>query len=247
MYFMKKAIIIIPSRLAAKRLPNKPLLKIKGKPMIIHVLEKAKKTNLGEVYVATPDKKIKDVVEAFGGKAILTRSIHSTGSDRIFEAFSEHLKHKADFIINIQGDMPNFDPNSVIKVNKFMNSNDCDIGTLASNLRNNQELKKVNIVKVEVEGKLSDDSFLKTKDFFREKKINNYENIFHHIGIYVFKSSSLKKFVSLKRSNKEIERNLEQMRALENNMLIKVAYTKSKPLSVDTEQDLVQIQRDINL
>ena len=240
---MKKALIIIPARLAARRLPNKPLIKIGKKPMILHVLEKAEKTRIGEVFVTTPDVKIKEIVEDMGGKVILTSDKALTGTDRVFEAF-KIINFKADYIINLQGDMPNVNPDSIIKLKNLMEKDDCDIGTLASNLENNEEINKESIVKVKVKEKLQDNLFLKAYDFFRKSNEKNLKNIFHHIGIYCFRKEAIKKFYNLKRSKIEIERNLEQMRALENNMSIKVAFTESNPLSVDTDEDLVQIRKE---
>ena len=112
---MDKTAIIIPSRLDAVRLPNKPLELIKNKEMILHVYEAAQKTNTGDVYVATPDQKIIDVVTKNGGKAILTEVNHQTGTDRIYEVFKNHLKSEPDLIINLQGDMPNIDPKAITK------------------------------------------------------------------------------------------------------------------------------------
>ena len=127
---MKNTAIIIPTRLGAKRFPNKPLAKINGVPMIIHVLNRAQESKIGEVLVATPDDEIFQVVKANGGNAILTKSDHPSGSDRIYEAYTKEIKNNnVDLIINLQGDMPNIKPNSISKLEKLMRSNECDIGT----------------------------------------------------------------------------------------------------------------------
>ena len=113
---MKNTAIIIPTRLRAKRFPNKPLVKINDVPMIIHVLNRAKESKVGEVFVATPDVEIYEVVKQNGGKAILTRPDHLSGSDRVYEAYKKELQNDVYLIINLQGDMPNIKPNSISKL-----------------------------------------------------------------------------------------------------------------------------------
>ena len=243
---MKNTVIIIPTRLEAKRFPNKPLAKINNIPMIIHVLNRAKESNVGDVLVATPDKEIFDIIKKNKGNAILTKQDHSSGSDRIYEVYLKELKNKADLIINLQGDMPNIKPNSISKLNALMRKNNSDIGTLASILKNKEEIIEPNIVKVEVEKELKNNEFLEAKDFFRTKKDLNDKKIYHHIGIYAFTNVALSKYVKLSRSTLEIERNLEQMRALENGIKIKVGLCNSTPLGVDTEQDLKKITEEMN-
>ena len=183
---MKNTVIIIPTRLKAKRFPNKPLEKINNLPMIIHVINRAREAKIGEVYVATPDNEISQVVEKYGEKVILTKSDHQSGSDRVHEAYIKKLKSDVDLIINLQGDMPNIEPNSIIKLEKLMRSGDCDIGTLASNIKDKNEIADPNIVKVLTDEILNGDAFLEAKDFFRLKKVLNNKKIYHHIGIYAF-------------------------------------------------------------
>ena len=242
---MKNTVIIIPTRLKAKRFPNKPLAKINNVPMIIHVLNKAQESKVGKVFVATPDNEILSIVKENGGQAILTKDNHPTGSDRVYEVYSKQLKNNTDIIINLQGDMPNIKSSSILKLNKLMRNNDCDVGTLASSLRKNEIYDK-NIVKVYVEKKLEEDSFLEAKDFIREPGLHhNLEKIYHHIGIYAFTSAALTKYVKLSRSKLEITRNLEQWRAMENNMIIKVGLSDSTPLSIDTKEDLEKIKEEM--
>jgi len=243
---MKNTAIIIPTRLGAKRFPNKPLAKINGVPMIIHVLNRAQESKIGEVLVATPDDEIFQVVKENGGKAILTKPDHPSGSDRVYEAYIKELKNNVDLIINLQGDMPNIKPNSISKLEKLMRSNDCDIGTLASPIEDKDEITDMNVVKVEMDEILKDDDFFKAKDFFRIKKDLNHKKIYHHIGIYAFTNIALTKYVKFSRSKLEIERNLEQMRAMENDLIIKVGLCDSKPLSVDTEGDLINVSNEMN-
>ena len=239
---MIKTAIIIPSRLDAQRLPNKPLKLINNKEMIVHVYEAAVKSNSGDVYVATPDQKIIDVIINNGGKAIKTSENHKTGTDRIFEVFEKILKKKTDIIINLQGDMPNINPQAINELVSYMKENRCDIATLASELNIKLELNNPNVVKVAVKENLSQKMFVNALDFVRSELNQNYK-YYHHIGIYGFTNKALMRYVSLKRSKLEQERNLEQLRALENKMSIHVGYLKTSPLSVDTEEDLIEVKR----
>ena len=244
---MNNTAIIIPTRLAAKRFPNKPLAKINNIPMIVHVMNKAKEAKVGEVFVATPDKEICEVVKKFGGQTIMTKNNHTTGSDRVYEAYVKKLKNKSniDLIINLQGDMPNIRADSILKLVKFMKNEKCEIGTLASTINNEHEVNDKNIVKVEVNDILESNTFLKVKDFFRSKENFDTKKTYHHIGIYAFTNDALTKYVKLSKTKLEIERNLEQMRALENNMLLKVGFCDSTPLSVDTEEDFKKITEEM--
>ena len=243
---MKNTVIIIPTRLGAKRFSNKPLAKIKNIHMFVNVLNRAKESSVGKVYVATPDNEISDIVKENGGHAIVTKNNHFSGSDRVYEAYLKSLKEGTDLIINLQGDMPNINPDSISKLEKLMRENSCDIGTLASPIKNKDEIVDTNIVKVHVDEDLKNDNFLDAKDFFRTKTNLKNEKIYHHIGIYAFTSIALSKYVKLSRSKLEIERNLEQMRAMENNMSIKVGLSNSTPLGVDTEADLKKVSEEMN-
>jgi len=238
---MDKIAIIIPSRLDAVRLPNKPLELINNKEMIIHVYEAAKKTNLGEVYVATPDQKIIDLINKNGGTAVKTLPGHETGTDRVYEVFKNQLKSLPSIIVNLQGDMPNIDPNVITDLISYMNEGKCDIGTLASSFSSDREIVEENNVKVAVKEKLKNNEFSQAIDFFRKEE-KNYKYFYHHIGIYAFTNKALVRYVSLKRSKLELERKLEQMRALENSMTIHVGYINSSPLSVDTKNDLKEVR-----
>ena len=239
---MNKTAIIIPSRLDAVRLPNKPLELIKNKEMILHVYEAAKKTNTGEVYVATPDQKIIDLIINHGGKAILTSSNHQTGTDRVFEVFKDQLKSEPKIVINLQGDMPNIDSKAITKLVSYMEQGKCDIGTLASSFSSTEEMEDENNVKVIVKEKLENNQFQEATDFFRKNE-RNYKHLYHHVGIYAFTNKALVRYVSLKRSKLELERKLEQLRALENAMTIHVGYINSSPLSVDTKRDLIEVRK----
>ena len=243
---MKNTAIIIPTRLGAKRFPNKPLEKINNVPMIVHVLNRAKESKVGEVFVATPDNEIFQIVKNNGGKAILTKENHQSGSDRVYEAYIKEIKNDVELIINLQGDMPNIQSDSISKLANLMQNNDCDIGTLASSIKNKGDITNPNVVKVHTEQELKEDNFLIAKDFFRIKNNLNNEKIYHHIGIYAFTNIALTKYVKLDRSRLEIERNLEQMRAMENNLIIKVGLCSSLPLGVDTREDLIKVSKEMN-
>ena len=238
---MNKTVIIIPSRLDAVRLPNKPLELINNKEMVLHVYEAAKKTN-SEVYVATPDQKIIDVVNKNKGKAVLTSTNHKTGTDRVYEVFKDQLNSEPNLIVNLQGDMPNIEPQAISDLINYMQKGNCDIGTLASSFSSNDELADENNVKVAVKGQLIAGKFSEAIDFFRVDK-KKYENYHHHVGIYAFTNKALVRYVSLKRSKLELERKLEQLRALENSMSIHVGYINSSPLSVDTKNDLMEVRK----
>ena len=191
-------------------------------------------------------QKIFDMVKENNGQAVITKKNHISGSDRIYEVYENHLKNNVDLIINLQGDMPNIQPNSISKLEKLMRTGGCDVGTLASNLKNEYEISDKNIVKVHLDQDLKDDNFLNARDFFRMKKDLNNKKIYHHIGIYAFTSDALSKYVKLSRTKLEIERNLEQMRIMENNMVIKVGFSNSCPLSVDTHEDLKKVTLEMN-
>ena len=235
---MSNTAVIIPSRLKAERLPNKPLKLINKKEMILHVYETAIKAKIGEVFVATPDREIADIIKSHGGKATITNKSHQTGTDRIFEVFQKELKSEPEFIVNLQGDMPNLNPLAIYNLIEHMKKKTCDIGTLASEL-SNLELNDPNVVKVITSKNIEKEKeFSSALDFFRASKNNGTNSVYHHIGIYAFTNKALIRYVSLKRSKLEIERKLEQLRALENQMKI-----EDCPLSVDTEKDLEEIKK----
>tara|TARA_Y100000996_G_scaffold392218_1_gene354786 strand:- start:909 stop:1637 length:729 start_codon:yes stop_codon:yes gene_type:complete len=236
-----KTLVIIPSRLSAKRLPGKPLLKINGISIISHVYKRAEKANIGEVYVATEDQEIIDDVENNGGNAILTSKNHKTGTDRISEAFSLLERNDIDFVMNLQGDEPNIDINDIKNLNDKMINNNSEIGTLAAKISNSKMYDNQNIVKVKVRETIDKASFPVADYFFRKIKIE--KNIYHHIGIYCYAVNTLKKLTSLSQSNNEIKNKLEQLRALDNNININVALASSSPVGVDTEEDFLAIKK----
>ena len=229
--------------MAATRLPGKPLLKINNLSIISHVFKKAKETNIGDVIVATENEEIlSDVIEN-KGKGILTSSEHNTGTDRIFEAFKKLKIENVDYILNLQGDEPNINKEDIIKLNDFMINSETEIGTLASVIKDNMMLENKNVVKVITKNDLSKNSFSSAVNFTRDNLSKNYKNIYHHIGIYIYKVSALEKFVKLKQTKNEIENKLEQLRAIDNNFNINVSLAKSTPIGIDTKEDYLALKK----
>ena len=222
---MSKTVILIPSRLSATRLPGKPLLKINGTSIISHVVNKAKEADIGDVYVATEDKEIVDDVNLNGGKAVLTSNNHKTGTDRIYECFKKLSLKDIEYIINLQGDEPDIDVNDLKILNRSVEINKPDIGTLASEINLKSNLSNENIVKVITDTKITDNNFPIALDF--KRKIDNLNiNIYHHLGIYAYKPNVLKKLINYKQTVNEIKNRLEQLRAMENGIKINVALSK---------------------
>ena len=239
---MSKSVILIPSRLSAARLPGKPLLKINGISIVSHVVKKAKETDIGDVYVATEDKEIMDDVNLNGGKAILTSKKHKTGSDRIFECYEKLDLKDVDYIINLQGDEPNIDLSDLKHLNKLININKPEIGTMAAEIDNKLKFNDENIVKVITENKITIENFPIAIDF--KRRVNDkVTNIYHHIGVYAFKPKILKKIISLKQTKNEIANRLEQLRAMENRIKINVALAKISPIGVDTMEDYLALKK----
>tara|TARA_Y100000590_G_scaffold305710_1_gene344840 strand:- start:635 stop:1369 length:735 start_codon:yes stop_codon:yes gene_type:complete len=240
---MSNTVVIIPSRLKARRFPNKPLELINGKEMILHVYDLAKNSKVGDVLVVTPDKDIAQLIKKNGGNSFLSLSDHETGTDRVFEGFKNFYSAAPEIVINLQGDMPNLDTNAIVKLNEYMQKSICDIATLASSIKNKDEIQNKNIVKVITNKNIEKSGFSEALDFKRDLINQKDEFIYHHIGIYAFTSKALMRYVNLKRSELEVKRNLEQMRVLENKMKIYVGYTPSNPLSVDTKEDLEEVKK----
>ena len=236
-----KTLTIIPSRLSATRLPGKPLFKINDLSIISHVFRRAQEANIGDVVVAAEDQAIVDDVVKNGGRAILTGKNHKTGTDRIHEALQKLEMKDVDLIMNLQGDEPAISVEDIINLNKKMISNQSKMGTLAAKIKDLKELNNENIVKVITNENLINDKFSEAKNFLR--KSSEVANIYHHIGIYCYSTETLKKFVELNQSKNEIENRLEQLRALDNNIKIKVALASSTPIGVDTEEDYLALKK----
>lgn len=244
----KKFLIIIPVRLASTRLPNKPLADILGKTMIQRVYEKAVAADIGEVLIACDGEEIANEVKKFGGKFVITDPNLPSGTDRIFAAFSEAAKNQNfDAIINLQGDLPNIEP-SAIKAAALALKDDFDIATIASEIKNREEITNPNVVKIAIAFENANEGkalyFSRCPIPYSKEQNQAY---YHHIGIYAYSRKSLEKFVSLAPSNLEKRESLEQLRALENNMKIAVKIVDVHPLSVDTPEDLEAVKNQIKL
>jgi len=237
-----KTLVIIPSRLSAKRLPGKPLLKINGKSMISHVLRKAEEANIGEVIVAAEDQEIIDDVKKNGGQALLTKNYHKTGTDRIYEALQKYGSSNIDLIMNLQGDEPLMNIHDIKNLNNQMRINNSQLGTLASKILDKGLYDNKNVVKVKTKENFDNSNFPEAVNFMR-KILEQRENIYHHLGIYCYQKETLEKFVSFNQTPNEIKNKLEQLRALDNNIKINVALAKSSPIGVDTQEDFVAIKK----
>ena len=240
---MTKTIILIPSRLAATRLPNKPLLEVNGLSLINHVYQKAQAANVGEVFVATGDQEILNEVTKIGGKCILTKKEHQTGTDRIFEAYQKLELKNVDYVINLQGDEPMIDIEDIRNLNTNAITENSAITTLACKIKDRNILDNKDVVKVITDAKISTKNMSKANTFLREISIDNNKNIYHHIGIYMYKVSILEKFVNLKQSKNEINQRLEQLRAIDNKIEINVILANSCPIGVDTEEDFLELKK----
>ena len=237
-----KTLVIIPSRLSASRLPGKPLLKINGLSIISHVYKKAQEANIGEVFVAAEDQEIIEDVQKNGGEAILTNNNHKTGTDRIYEAFVKLGRTDIDLIMNLQGDEPLMNIEDIQKLNKHMIQTKRDLGTLAAKINNKKVFENHDIVKVITEESLDEIKFPRAINFMR--KLNKENNqAYHHLGIYCYNVEILKRFISFKQSQNEIENRLEQLRALDNNINVNVALAKSSPIGLDTKEDFMAIKK----
>ncbi|MCH2322401.1 MAG: 3-deoxy-manno-octulosonate cytidylyltransferase [Hyphomicrobiales bacterium] len=240
-----KNLIIIPARLESTRLPNKPLADINGEPMIAHVYKRAKEANIAKVIVAAGNVEIKEVIENIGGEAILTNPDHASGSDRIYEALNMYDKEsKFDIIVNLQGDLPNIHKDALSKIISLLESNDADISTLGVKISSEEEFLNKNIVKAYVKN-ISESNYV--DDFDRRFDIGKEEFLYHHVGIYGYKRKALETFIGFDQSESEIERKLEQMRAIENGMKIVLGLIDELPISVDTQEDLEIARRSMDL
>ena len=235
----KGVTIFIPARMASTRLPGKPLADIAGRPMIAHVLERATAAHLGPVFVATDSEEVAAAVAKAGGRAVMTRADHASGSDRIFEAM-EQIGSGADIIVNIQGDLPTIDPADIRAALVPLGDPSVDIVTLAAEIRRTEERTNPNVVKVvgTPVGNAAGTGRLRALYFTRATAPHGDGPLYHHIGLYAYRRAALEKFVRLPPSPLELREKLEQLRALEAGMRIDVAIVASVPLGVDTPDDL---------
>lgn len=233
----KDILILIPARMAATRLPGKPLADIGGKPMIAHVIARAREAGLGEIVVATDAGAILAAAEKAGARAIMTASDHASGSDRIFEALERaDPEDRVRIVVNMQGDLPTLPPADIAAAVKLLDDPAVDIATLAAEIRKTEERDNPNVVKV-VGSPLSPGR-LRALYFTRATAPSGEGPLYHHIGLYVYRREALARFVGLPPSALEQREKLEQLRALEAGMRIDVALVESVPLGVDTPEDL---------
>ena len=230
--------------MSASRLPGKPLFKINGISIIQHVYNKAKATNLGKVYVATEDAEIQTEIEKNGGNSIMTSKNHQTGTDRIFEAV-EKIKdiENIKYVINLQGDEPQISTEDIINLDKNVRKLNSKIGTLCTDIKDKKIFSNKNIVKVTVNETFRKNNHSPALTFFRNSEDFDEKNTYHHIGIYQYEISTLKKFINLKQTENEKKFRLEQLRALDNGIPIDVIYTQNSPIGVDTMDDFMEIKK----
>ncbi len=238
-------VILIPARLASRRLPDKPLADIDGVPMIVHVWRRAMEAQIGPVFVACAEETIKAAVEAAGGQAVLTDPHHPSGSDRIFEALSKiDPARKFDAVVNVQGDLPTLDPALIRRALDPLEDAEVDIATLAVEISRDEERTDPNVVKAIVAFVLGGNDIGRALYFSRATAPANADGRmgphYHHIGLYAYRRAALERFVKLPPGILENREKLEQLRALENGMRIDVALVDTLPLGVDTPAELAR-------
>ena len=240
---MSSCLIVIPARMQATRLPGKPMLKIAGEPMIVHVWRRAMAAESGRVVVATDTEAIVDVVRDAGGEAIMTRDDHASGSDRVFEALSRlDPDEYTEFVVNLQGDLPTLQPHLIRACLAPLAKKGPDIVTLACEIVDEEERTDPNVVKV-VGTPLPQSDQLRALYFTRASAPYGEGPLYHHVGIYAYRRAALERFVTLKPSPLEKREKLEQLRAVEAGMRIDVAIVDTVPLGVDTPADLERARR----
>ena len=238
---MPNAIILIPARLASTRLPGKPLADLHGIPMIVQVLRRAEAARIGEAVVATDSEAVAAAVEKAGGRAIMTRSDHVSGSDRIYEALEAlDPERRIDVVVNVQGDLPTIEPADIGAALKPLDDPAVDIATLAAVITDPAERINPNVVKVS--GRQISHDRLHALAFTREAATGPGPH-YHHVGLYAYRRAALERFVKLPPSANEQRERLEQLRALDAGMRIDAMVVNGVPLGVDTPEDLEKARR----
>ncbi len=239
---MADVLILIPARMASTRLPGKPLLDIAGEPMIVHVMRRAQAARVGEVVVATDSEVIAACVEKAGGRAVMTRADHASGSDRIFEALEViDPQRRSSIIVNVQADLPTLAAADVAAAIAPLADAAVDIATLAVEITRAQERSDPNVVKLV--GTPVGKNRLRALYFTRASAPAGEGPLYHHIGLYAFRRAALARFVALSPSPLEQREKLEQLRALEAGMRIDASIVESVPLGVDTPADLERARK----
>ena len=244
----QRPIVLIPARLKATRLPDKPLADINGVPMIVHVWRRAREADIGPVLVAAGEKEIVDAVKQAGGEAVLTRPDHPSGSDRIWEAverFDPDRRH--DAVVNVQGDLPTIGPKAVRAALAPLDEAEVDIATIAAEITREEEKTDPNVVKPVVAftrgGRGGIPPIGRALYFTRVTAPGGAGPLYHHIGLYAYRRAALERFVKMPPGILEQRERLEQLRALEAGMRIDVALVDTVPLGVDTEADLLRARQ----
>jgi 3-deoxy-manno-octulosonate cytidylyltransferase (CMP-KDO synthetase) len=233
-----KTIILIPARMASTRLPGKPLADICGLPMIVHVLRRADEAKIGDAVVATDSEAVQTAVEKAGGRAVMTRSDHVSGSDRIYEALEAlDPEHRFEVVVNVQGDLPTIAPDDIRAALKPLADPAVDIATLAAVITDPAERSNPNVVKAI--GSEVAPGRLRAKTFTRANATGPGPH-YHHIGLYAYRRAALARFVKLPPSANEQREKLEQLRALDAGMRIDIAVVNTVPLGVDTPEELAK-------
>ncbi|WP_043363563.1 3-deoxy-manno-octulosonate cytidylyltransferase [Belnapia sp. F-4-1] len=234
-----RPIVLIPARLAATRLPDKPLADIHGLPMIVHVLRRAQEADIGPVAVATDTPRIAEAVEAAGGRAVMTRGDHPSGSDRIHEALGLlDGEGRHDLIINVQGDLPTIDPAAIRAAVALMAAEEVALGTLVAEIVREEERTASQVVKMV--GTPLGGGRHRALYFTRATAPWGEGPLYHHIGLYAWRREALARFVAMPPSPLERREKLEQLRALEAGMRIDAQEVAVVPLGVDTAEDLAR-------
>jgi 3-deoxy-manno-octulosonate cytidylyltransferase (CMP-KDO synthetase) len=234
---MANPIVLIPARMAATRLPGKPLADIHGAPMIVHVWRRAMEADVGPVWVAADDARVIEAVAGAGGKAVMTHFDHPSGSDRIFEALGiVDAAGIHDVVVNIQGDLPTIEPSLVRACLGPLAETAVDIATLATPIMREQEKDDPNVVKA-IATEL-DPTRLRALYFTRARAPWGEGRLLHHIGLYAYRREALGRFVAAPPSPLEQREKLEQLRALEAGMRVDIALVDTAPLGVDAPEDL---------
>ena len=235
------AIVLIPARLAATRLPGKPLADIHGVPMIVHVLRRAQAAKLGEVVVATDSEAVATAVEKSGGRAVMTSPNHASGSDRIHEALQAvDPERRYDIVVNVQGDLPTIAAEDIRTALAPLSDKAVDITTLCAVITDESERTNPNVVKL-IGTKVSPQR-LHANAFTRADAVGPGPH-YHHIGLYAYRRAALEKFVTFPPSANEKRERLEQLRAMDNGMRIDAMIVDSVPLGVDTPEELEKARK----
>jgi len=247
---MANPIILIPSRLASFRLPNKPLADIQGEPMIVHVWRCGMAASIGPVVVACCGPEIEEVIRQVGGQAVMTDPDLPRGSDRVYAALeqidAQNPDQVHDVIINLQGDLPMISASLIHQVLTPLADPAVDIATLAVPISAQEDLTNSNVVKVAMTQPQEMASGVKVGRalYFSRSLIPSGGLVhYHHIGIYAYRRKALEAYVKMPVSSLEAAEQLEQLRALEAGMRIDVAVVNEVPPSVDTQEDLDHVRR----